>query len=72
MAGSFRTGDRVEWDWGRGTANARVEEILPRRVSRTIKGKRIRRNGSPERPALLLRQEDGGRVLKLASEVRKA
>lgn len=68
----FRTGDRVEWDWGRGTASARIEAILPRRVSCIIKGKRIRRNGTPARPALLLRQEDGGRVLKLASEVRKA
>lgn len=69
---TYRSGDRVEWDWGRGTATARVEEVLPRRVTRRIKGKSITRNGSAARPALLLRQEDGGVVLKLASEVRRA
>lgn len=72
MAESFKKGDRVEWDWGRGTATARVAEVLPRRVTRTIKGKRIRRNGSAKCPALVLRQEDGGTVLKRASEVRPA
>lgn len=69
---AFAKGERVEWDWGRGTARARVEEVFPRRVSRTIKGKRITRNGSPERPAYLLVQEDGGQVLKLHSELRRA
>ena len=69
---AFEKGERVEWDWGRGTARARVAEVFARRVTRMIGGKRITRNGSPGRPAYLLVQEDGSRVLKLHSELRRA
>ncbi|GHF69345.1 DUF2945 domain-containing protein [Seohaeicola zhoushanensis] len=62
--------DRVEWTWGRGTPSGRVTEILPERTIRIIKGSRIVRNGSPENPAVVIRMDDGGEVLKLASEVR--
>ena len=65
-------GDRVEWDWGRGTASGKVVETFQREVKRTLQGSEIKRNGSKDDPALLIRQEDGGEVLKLASEVRAA
>jgi hypothetical protein len=43
----------------------------PRPVNRRIKGSRITRLGSPDDPAYEIEQEDGGRVLKLRSEVER-
>ena len=69
---TMKVGDRVVWRWGSGTATGTVKESFERRVSRSLKGSRITRNGSPGDPALLIEQEDGDRVLKLASEVERA
>ncbi|MFC4295754.1 DUF2945 domain-containing protein [Novosphingobium tardum] len=69
MAGTLAKGTKVSWTWGEGTAHGTIAERFERRVSRTIKGKRIVRNGTAENPALLIEQADGGRVLKRASEV---
>ena len=67
----MKVGDRVRWHWGSGTATGTVRETFDRKVSRTLKGSEITRNGSPEDPALYIEQEDGDGVLKLASEVER-
>ncbi len=72
MTTPLRKGAAVKWHWGSGTAEGKVEEVFTRSVSRTIKGKRIRRNGSEEKPAYLVVQEDGGKVLKSHSELEKS
>lgn len=71
MAGgrSFRKGAHVSWKWGEGTAHGKVTERFERRVQRTIKGSRVVRNGTAADPAYLIEQEDGGKVLKLGSEI---
>ena len=69
---TYEKGERVEWDWATGSASGRIEEIHADRIERTLKGSRIVRNGSADNPALVIRHEDGGEVLKLASEVRRA
>ena len=66
---SFRKGTHVSWKWGEGTAHGKVTERFERRVQRTIKGSRIVRNGTAADPAYLIEQEDGGKVLKLGSEI---
>lgn len=66
---SFRKGAHVSWKWGEGTAHGKVTERFERRVQRTIKGSRIVRNGTAADPAYLIEQEDGGKVLKLGSEI---
>lgn len=71
MAGPFGKGSRVQWNWAGGTGSGRVEEVFTDRVTRTIKGKEITRNATEEDPAYLVVQEDGDRVLKSASELRK-
>jgi hypothetical protein len=38
-------------------------------VERRIEGSLIRRNGSPQDPAYLIRADSGGEVLKLGSEL---
>ncbi|WP_037294291.1 DUF2945 domain-containing protein [Roseobacter sp. CCS2] len=69
---SYQSGDKVEWDWGNGTANGEVEKTHESSITRTIKGSEVTRNGSSDDPALEISQDDGTKVLKLASEVRKA
>lgn len=71
MTDSLRQGSKVRWNWGQGTATGKVAERFERRVSRTIKGKRIARNGTPDNPAYLIEQEDGSRVLKRGSELER-
>ena len=67
----FGKGDKVEWDWGNGSAVGTVEKTYDRKVTRTLQGTEVTRNGSDDDPALYIEQEDGSGVLKLSSEVRK-
>lgn len=69
MTTAFRKGAQVRWTWGTGHATGAIAERFARRVSRTIGGKRIVRNGTEENPAYLILQPDGGRVLKRGSEL---
>ncbi len=69
---SYQSGDKVEWDWGSGTATGQVDETHQSAITRTIKGSEVTRNGSSDDPALEIKQDDGTKVLKLSSEVRKA
>lgn len=66
----LRKGDSVWWRWASGTAEGTIVAVHTERVERTIKGKRIVRNGTPENPALEIEQGSGAAVLKLASEVQ--
>ena len=68
----FSKGDHVTWRWGAHEAEGIVAQIFTARVRRTIKGKTIVRNASDAEPAYLVRQADGGRALKSASELSKA
>lgn len=68
----IRKGTDVKWNWGQGTATGTVEETFDRDVTRTLQGGEVTRKGSQDDPALLIKQEDGDRVLKLRSEVERA
>ena len=68
----MKIGDKVRWHWGSGTAQGTVTETFAGPVTRRIKGSEITRNGSAEDHALLITQQDGETVLKLASEVERA
>lgn len=69
MTETFRTGTRVRWNWGQGVGRGRVAERFDRHVERRIEGSLIRRNGSPQDPAYLIKADGGGEVLKLGSEL---
>ena len=69
---SIRKGTEVSWSWGNGTGTGRVVEIHPEKVTRTLGGSEITRNGSDDDPAYVIEQEDGAQVLKLRSEVQRA
>jgi len=68
----IRKGTNVQWKWGSGTAEGKVIDTFTKSVTRTIKGNEVIRNGSDDDKALLIEQEDGGKVLKLESEVERA
>jgi hypothetical protein len=69
VTNSLRTGQHVQWNWGTGKGSGQIKERFERQVSRTIKGKKITRNGDKDNPAFLIEQADGDEVLKLGSEV---
>lgn len=72
MTAKLRKGASVRWHWGNGTAEGKVEEVFTKPVSRTIKGKRITRKASEEKPAYLVVQADGDKALKSARELEAA
>jgi hypothetical protein len=67
----IREGTEVGWPWGAHRATGTVVEIHRGRVTRTLGGSEITRNGSDDDPAYLIEQDDGSRVLKLRSEVER-
>ncbi|WP_423821155.1 DUF2945 domain-containing protein [Salinisphaera sp. SPP-AMP-43] len=62
-------GDTVQWNWGQGTAQGQIKQIYKERVSKTLKGSEIVRDGDADNPAYLIEQNDGDQVLKLESEL---
>lgn len=68
----YRKGAKLEWSWGKGTGVGKVVESFTEDVERKIEGSDIKRKASKDEPAYLVRQEDGGEVLKSHSELRRA
>ena len=69
---AYRKGTDVAWSWGSGTGRGKVEAIFTEDVERKIAGSLVKRKASKAEPAYLLRQQDGGHVLKSESELRAA
>jgi hypothetical protein len=72
MKKAYQTNTKVQWNWGDGTAEGYVREVFREKITKNIKGSQVTRNGSADDPAYLIEQADGGKVLKLHSEVRKS
>lgn len=68
----IREGSTVKWKWGNGTATGEVVSTYSKKVTKTIDGSEITRDGEEGNKALFIKQEDGSKVLKLESEVEKA
>lgn len=67
----IRKGTNVKWKWGNETASGKVIKSYSQKITRTIDGSEVTRNGSEDDKALLIQQEDGQEVLKLTSEVER-
>lgn len=65
----IRTGSKVSWKWGKGTATGTVKDTFDRKITTEIKGTKVTRNGEPGNKALFIQQENGNEGLKLESEV---
>ncbi len=67
----FGKGQNVKWNWGSGEGEGKIKERFEGEVERTLKGSKIKKNGSEDNPAFLIEQDDGDEVLKLGSELKK-
>ncbi|WP_019038386.1 DUF2945 domain-containing protein [Psychroflexus tropicus] len=67
----IKEGTKVQWNWGQGSAEGTVKESYTHKVTKTIKGSEITRDGKKNNKALLIEQEDGTFVLKSESEVER-
>ncbi len=67
----IRKGTTVKWSWGNGTAEGTVEETYTSKITKTIKGTDVTRNGEEGDKALYIKQKDGDYVLKSESEVER-
>lgn len=68
----IREGSKVSWKWGNGKASGEVVSTYKKKVTKTIDGSEITREGEESNKALYIKQSDGSKVLKLESEVEKA
>mgnify|MGYP000926002674 CR=1 FL=1 len=66
----MKIGDEVGWQWGSGLAMGEVIEIHAKRAEIESKGKHIVRNGSNDDPAVVIRADNGSKVIKLAHEIQ--
>lgn len=69
MDNQFKIGHKVSWKWMGGIINGMVEEVHFQPIVKVIKGKNIKRNGSIEKPAYLVKSEAGNLALKLQTEL---
>lgn len=65
----IKEGSKVEWKWGNGKVEGKVEKTYTESVTKTINKSTITRNGEPGNKALEIITKDGDKVLKLESEV---
>ncbi len=67
----IRKGTTVKWSWGNGTAEGTVQETYTSKITKTIKGTDVTREGEEGDKALYIKQKDGDYVLKSESEVER-
>lgn len=65
-----RKGQKVRWRYSGGTAEGTVERVVEERIEISTGDTTIVRNGTPEDPAVVIRQDDNpNRILRLVSEL---
>ena len=69
---SISEGDKVQWDWGKGTGEGTVQKKYTQKITKKIDGTEVTRDASEDEPAFLIEQDDGDEVLKSSSELKKA
>ncbi len=67
----MKKGENVTWKFGKGEAEGKVEETFTEPVEKKIKSANVKRNASKEKPAVLIKQENGNEVLKSETELKK-
>jgi hypothetical protein len=67
----IKEGTKVKWKWGNGTATGKVVTTYAEKVTKTISGTEVTRNGEPKNKALYIEQKDGSKVLKSEDEVER-
>lgn len=65
----YKVGSKVQWKWLGSAIEGVVKEVHTQPVTKTIKGKSIKRNGSDKTPAYLVESVAGNLALKLETEL---
>lgn len=69
---TYKIGDCVTWKWAGGVIKGQIEEVHFAPIEMIIKGSRIKRNGSVEKPAYVVKSVAGNIALKLHTELELA
>ncbi len=67
----MKKGEKVHWKWGASEAEGKIVKEHTEPVTKTIKGAKVKRNASKEESAYEIKQENGSKVLKSESELKK-
>lgn len=67
----FRVGSKICWKWAGRPIEGHVRDVFRESVTRTIKGAKITRHGTPSNPAYLVESVSGNLALKLGTELSK-
>ena len=68
----FKKNDKVYWLWMGKKIQGHVVDVFTESITKEIKGKKIKRNGSVDNPAYYVQSTAGNFALKLGTEVFKA
>ena len=68
----LKKGTKVVWNWGAHEAMGKITKIFRKPVSKKIKGTTVKRKASADEPAYEIQQDDGSKVLKSKSELKRA
>lgn len=68
---TMKKGDTVHWTWGKSQAEGKIEAKHEETVTKKTKGTTVKRKASKEEPAYEIKQENGTKVLKSDSELKK-
>jgi len=68
----YKVGAKIQWKWLGRSIQGVVKEVHIEPITKTIKGKKIKRNGSEDNPAYLVESSVGNLALKLHSELSAA
>lgn len=71
MAKTHKKGDKVRWKFGGNDAKGTVVQRFTDKVTKTIKGKKITRKASRDKPAYLVKTKDGKKALKSGKQLKK-
>lgn len=67
---TIKKGDEVQWNYARGKGEGIVDEVHTEDVERSVQGATVKRKGSVDEPALVIKQGDK-KVIKSTNEVTK-
>lgn len=67
----MKKGDTVHWSWGKGQAEGKIEKKYEKPVEKHIKGATVKRNATKDKPAYEVKTDEGDKVLKSESELKK-
>ncbi|MFD2936964.1 hypervirulence associated TUDOR domain-containing protein [Spirosoma flavum] len=67
---AVKKGDDVTWNYGKGKAEGVVDEVHENDIEKTVQGTKVKRKGSAEEPAVVIKQGDK-KIVKSASEITK-